>query len=182
MALLLNEIVFERDPALRQLVSVQAFKAWSDYQCKHSQPKLTGSNVKLRLLASNADNNDIPMPEPKHLLALRWLQRHEQALHDHIIAAIFGLAPSFKAHWRELEITHLLPPLNCAQDLKQLIDLSYIDIYTQTKDDLPYLGFEFECDWDPEHGFHVLTHGLLVVTLDGDVNDIAVIARDGGHS
>lgn len=149
--------------------------------CKHSQPKLTGSNIKLRLFASHAASNDIPMPEPNHLLALRWLQRHEQALHDHIIAAIFALAPSFKAHWRELEITHLLPPLNSAQDLKQLIDLSYIDIYTQTKDALPYLGFEFECAWDPEHGFHVLTHGLRVVTLDGDVNDSAVIARDGGH-
>lgn len=180
MSLLLNEIVFDRDPVLRQLTSTQEFNAWSGYQCRHSRPQLTGACVKLRLIPSKQTDN--AMPEPSHLLAVRWLQRHEQALHDHIIAAIFALAASIKTHWRELEITHLLPPLNCAEDLKQLIDLSYIDIFTHTKDGLPYLGFEFECAWDPEHGFHVLTHGLRVVTLDGDVNDITRIETDGGYS
>ena len=181
MSLLVNEIVFERDLVLRQLVSIQELHAWSGYQCSHSVPKLTGSHVKLRLIAGNAATNDIAMPEPRHLLATRWLMRHEQALHDHIIAAIFQLADSFKTHWREVEIAHLLPPLNYPEDLKQLIDLSYIDIFTHTQDGLPYLGFEFECAWDPAHGFHVLMHGLRVVTLDGDVNDITVIENDGGH-
>ena len=180
MSSLAQNFIFERDPVYRQLVSIQAFDAWSGYRCSNSRASLSGGLVKLRLVARDEFSDDIPAPEPSHLLAARWLRRHEHALHDQIIAAIFQLAESLQAHWHEYAIAHLLPPLNCPDDLKKLIDLSHIDIFPQTQHGLPYFGFEFECAWDPEHGFHVLMNGLRVIQLDGDVSNQRAVESDGG--
>ena len=180
MSTIAETIHFERDPVYRQLVSIQTFDAWAAYQCSCSHPKLSGRLVKLRLVASDESTDDIAAPELKHLAAALWLRQHEQALHDAIVAAIFQLSVPLKTHWRECAMAHLLPPLDSPEDLKRLIDLSHIDLYPHTQHGMPYFGFEFECAWDPEHGFHVLMNGLRVVQLDGDVSNSLAIEIDGG--
>lgn len=172
---------FQRDPLHRNLFSIQELEAWASYTCENSIPELTGRHVKLRLVSSNEATDDIPSPEPNHIAAVDWLLKNEKLLHDAIVAAIFEkTVPMFYRQWEEFQI-EINPPLRFLDDLKYHIDLSYIDIFAHTKNGIPYFGFEFECSWDPEHGFQVLMNGFRVVALDGDVNNTFEIKNDGGH-
>jgi hypothetical protein len=55
-------------------------------------------------------------------------------------------------------------PAGCLNNtLSQMIALSYIRFYPESKDDLPYFGLEFECNWDLEHGCGLMFHGTNVI-------------------
>jgi hypothetical protein len=50
------------------------------------------------------------------------------------------------------------------------------------KDGVPYVGFEFGCRWDEEHGLGVLLHGTRVVEI-GDAQTsftLWIASEDGG--
>ena len=50
-------------------------------------------------------------------------------------------------------------------DFKRLIGLGVVHILPVWKDDIAYIGFEFGCSWDSEHGLGVMMHKDRVVTV-----------------
>jgi len=62
-----------------------------------------------------------------------------------------------------------MPRISSVSDLRQLIGLYAVNVHQVVKNDLPYLGFEFGCAWDEEHGLGVLMHGMRAVEVgEGD--------------
>ena len=51
--------------------------------------------------------------------------------------------------------------------MRALIGLSSINVHQVQKDGVPYVGFEFGCTWDEEHGLGVLMHGTRTVEIGG---------------
>jgi uncharacterized protein DUF6985 len=60
-----------------------------------------------------------------------------------------------------------MPDLSSAEDFRQLIGLHNVHFVPLLKEDLPYVGYEFGCTWDGEHGLGVLLHGTRVVEIGG---------------
>jgi hypothetical protein len=60
-----------------------------------------------------------------------------------------------------------LPPVASADGLLPLISIRFINVHQISKDGEPYVGFEFDCTWDEEHGLGVLMHGTRVVEVGG---------------
>jgi hypothetical protein len=60
-----------------------------------------------------------------------------------------------------------LPAVRAPEDLLPLLGIQGINVHQVSKDGQPYVGFEFECPWDEEHGLGVLMHGTRVVKLGG---------------
>jgi hypothetical protein len=46
-----------------------------------------------------------------------------------------------------------------------LIGLDSVSVHPLLKEGLPYIGYEFGCTWDDEHGLGVLMHGRRVVEV-----------------
>ena len=65
------------------------------------------------------------------------------------------------------EKAELMPDIKSADDLRALIGLSSVNIHQVQKDGIPYVGFEFGCTWDDEHGLGVLMHGTRTVEIGG---------------
>jgi hypothetical protein len=42
-----------------------------------------------------------------------------------------------------------------------------VNVHQVQKDGIPYVGFEFACTWDEEHGLGVLMHGTRTVEIGG---------------
>jgi len=64
----------------------------------------------------------------------------------------------------------LMPDVTSVQELSSLIDLKAIWVHQITKSGLPYVGLEFDCTWDEEHGLGILMNGIRVVEIgDADV-------------
>lgn len=177
-----GSIAFAYDPERGEPVALVQLQSWAGYSCENSNPDYSGSRVLLRLRAANDEDSDFDHPEPAHHAAVRWLLANDQALHDSIAAALARFAPTLKARLEEYGDDESLRLLASPQGWKKLIDLSYVDVFPHTRDGMPYFAFEFECNWDPEHGFKLLANGLRVVAMDDDGYGSDDIAADGGKA
>lgn len=71
-----------------------------------------------------------------------------------------------------------LAAVGSAKDLQSLIGIQSIYVHQVSKNGKPYVGFEFACPWDDEHGLGVLMHGTRVVDIGGaDTAFLLWIAR-----
>jgi len=64
-------------------------------------------------------------------------------------------------------------------DFRNYIGPSSISIGEDVKDEAAYVTWHFECLWDPEHGFGVITHKDRIIDLSPEA-DIFKINKDNG--
>ena len=72
-----------------------------------------------------------------------------------------------------------LADLTTEFDFKKYIGPASISIEEDIKDELAYIKWHFQCLWDPEHGFEVITHKDRVINLSPEA-DIFKINMDNG--
>jgi hypothetical protein len=173
-----GSLAFAYDPERGELVAAVELAAWAGYSCAHSSGEFPGGRVLLRL--RGLDDAELDEPDLVHHAAVRWLLAHDQGLHDTILAALARYAPTLKAHLEDYGDDESLRLLKSPQGWKRLIDLSYVDVFPYTRDGMPYLAFEFESNWDPEHGFKLLVNGPRVVAIDDDGYGSEDVLADGG--
>lgn len=64
-------------------------------------------------------------------------------------------------------------------DFKNYIGPASISLEEDKKDEVAYIKWHFQCLWDPEHGFEVVTHKERVIDLSPEA-DIFKIYKDNG--
>lgn len=64
-------------------------------------------------------------------------------------------------------------------DFKKYIGPASISIEEDKKDEVAYIKWHFQCLWDPEHGFEVITHKNRVIDLSQEA-DIFKMYKDNG--
>lgn len=106
---------------------------------------------------------------PREIALVDWAITHERAVSDAAKAAIFDAYPALRKTYgySAEDAAELMPELSDADDLKHLIGLRAVNIHQIEKDGRPYIGLEFGCTWDAEHGLGVLMHGTRVVEVEG---------------
>jgi hypothetical protein len=99
--------------------------------------------------------------------ALRYLLEHEAAIRDALVAAIFEEYPvSRERLLRQAFVDESeMPALERPEELKSHIGLSTVHVLPVVKHDAAYIGFEFGCTWDDEHGLGIMTHQDRIVEL-----------------
>ena len=65
------------------------------------------------------------------------------------------------------ERAEYMPDISSLRDLERLVGLYAVNVHQIDKGGVPYLGFEFGCTWDDEHGCGVFMHGTRLVHLGG---------------
>ncbi|WP_238364302.1 DUF6985 domain-containing protein [Mesobacterium pallidum] len=60
-----------------------------------------------------------------------------------------------------------LPVISGPEALGQVVTLKKIFVHQVSRDGRPYVGYQFECAWDGEHGLGVLMHGQRIVERGG---------------
>lgn len=59
----------------------------------------------------------------------------------------------------------LMPPISSPDEFRKMIGLSQVHVHPYFRDGLGYIGLEFGCDWDEEHGLGIMMHGSRVVDI-----------------
>ena len=72
-----------------------------------------------------------------------------------------------------------LPELTPKFAFKNYIGPGSISILEDRKDEVAYVKWHFQCRWDPEHGFEVITHEDRVIDISPEA-DIFRIYKDNG--
>lgn len=96
--------------------------------------------------------------------AVAYTVEHQQELYTSIMSGIrieYNKAVADKDSYGDIADLYV-PAAATDDELKKLITPTSIHINASEKDGFPYIGYEFECSWDEEHGVGVLMHKLEV--------------------
>ncbi len=122
------------------------------------------------LLSLKSQDNKPEPPTAEQISAFRYLLDHESHIAAAVLQAIFEKYPEDKDAYLgaydnedEVELPDLLEPA----DLCTLIGLSHVHVLFQAHKGAAYIGFEFGCVWEEEHGLGVMTHQGRIVKVGG---------------
>jgi len=113
-------------------------------------------------------DGDDGFPSEMQLLNLLWLEHMDEALASALVAAVLADYPRLQQAYDFLpddEREVLLPSAVTEAVLRPLIRLESVGIHAIPHSSTPYLGVEFGCAWDDEHGLGVLTYGTEILAV-----------------
>lgn len=104
---------------------------------------------------------------PEEEALVTWFFAHEEEVSRAVVAAILQWcapdSPARRAQFGDdMRIGAAIPD---AAALRRRIGLHTVYIHQIADAGLPYIGFEFGCDWEDEHGLGVLMHGTRTVEV-----------------
>jgi hypothetical protein len=102
--------------------------------------------------------------------AFTYLTEHWK---DTLAAVLRALLPYYERIRPEVidflgvEADRLMPAVATAEELRALIDLRQVHIHQWSKNGIGYVGLQFGCSWDREHGLGVMINRERIVDLGG---------------
>jgi hypothetical protein len=136
------------------------FSAWSDFT--------QGGMIVLRFASEGRD--EAPMDADEVALAT-WVEDHQERQKPPLLSAVLEAYPDFRRQFFEdydiNENEEDLPTITSEDALAEVITLKEINVHQISKDGVPYVGYQFSCTWDEEHGLGVLMHDKRVIEVGG---------------
>jgi hypothetical protein len=158
-------LVFRIDEEMEQYVSEGTLSSWAGFHSENSREGLEGENVLFVLESESYETHPNLAPRENYERALEWLLANEA---DVKTSALQGIRNFIDVMLNEYGIKdEELSSVSSVSQLSSMVDLSFVRVYPHSNDGKPYFGFEFECNWDPEHGCGVLLHGPTALAAGG---------------
>jgi hypothetical protein len=127
------------------------------------------SDGTIRLTYAPEGRDDAPLNSDE-LAQVRWFLDHEAAVADALLTGLLAAFPALRESYdcyKAQEMEDYMPPVSAPDGFRRLIGLNSVNIHPIMKTDMPYLGFEFGCEWDQEHGLGILMHGTRFIEVGG---------------
>lgn len=126
------------------------------------------SDGSVELVFAPEGRDSSPLTEQEVAL-VDWFLENERSVSDAAKAAIVQKYPYFQGRYgySPSEKAEFMPDISSVEHLRLLIGLYAVNIHQIEKDGTPYIGFEFGCTWDEEHGLGVLMHGTRPIEVEG---------------
>jgi hypothetical protein len=167
-------------------VNLPSWSGFRDASGPYAVLNDNASNGMVKLVYAPEGRDDAPLNEVEHA-QIRWLLDNETAVSNAVLDGLLAAYPALRASYDcydAQELADYMPDLSDGDGFRTLIGLSSVNIHALMTDDVPYIGFEFGCRWDEEHGCGVLMRGTRVVEVgDADTALVLWIAQrdlDGG--
>ena len=119
-------------------------------------------------------------PTAREEKAVLWLMQNEGAVQKSMLEHLKQIYPALREQYNygEGDPDCYMPDVGDEHDFRGLIGLHSVFIHPLQREGLPYLGFEFGCTWDNEHGLGFMMHGDRVVDCGGaDTSFLLWIAK-----
>ncbi|WP_353311734.1 hypothetical protein [Shimia sp. NS0008-38b] len=102
---------------------------------------------------------------------VEWFYNNYEMQKPFLLNAVFAAYPDFRKQYFEDynldENEEDLPTLATVDELSKVVVLEEVFVHQISKDGVPYVGYQFDCRWEEEHGLGVLMHNSRVVEIDG---------------
>lgn len=109
------------------------------------------------------------IPSAAQAEAFKFLSSHGDEVVSCVLTALKShyekLRPRWQAFYPAAELERIMPEIHQLEDFKNLMGLSQVHVHRWAREDMAYIGLEFGCTWDEEHGFGVMLHGSRVVEI-----------------
>lgn len=148
--------------------------AWAGFQeclgaySSHSSASPSDGKVHLSVRSPTDAEDTVLPPSAGQQSAFLLLRDNDELMRKKVVQAIFDEYPKMRESFADFfgeDLEDKMPLLQSPADLKALIGLSTVHIGDVEKDGFAYLGFEFGCDWEEEHGLGVMTHKDRIIEV-----------------
>ena len=156
-----NTLVFQYDEEVNQTICHSSLESWADFTSENSREECEGKNIIFVLEPEDYNVQSSLAPSEKYEAAIGWLLSNQVKARDTVLTGVMSHIETLRSEYG-IDDEDLNEVVSTDQ-LGNMIDLSYVHIFPHSKAGAPYLGFEMECNWDPDNGCGVLIHGLSVV-------------------
>jgi hypothetical protein len=155
---------------------------WRGFQSRRgpyaSQDSESSSDGTIEIVFAPTGRDDSPLKDDE-IEFVRWAVRNSSEMQRSLLNGLFAAYPSLQEQYDGFVEPEEMPSIRTVDDLRLLIGLHSVTVHQIEKDGVPYVGFEFGCTWDVEHGLGVLMHGTRVVEIGGaDTAILLWIAED----
>lgn len=146
--------------------------SWKGFQSRKgpygAQDSAVSSDGLVRIVFAPEGRGNEPLTNSE-ISAITWVIEHEASISKALISSLLKEYPSLQKQYgySGKEKAELMPDIKSTEDLRALIGLSSVNVHQVQKDGIPYVGFEFGCTWDEEHGLGVLMHGTRTIQIGG---------------
>ncbi len=174
----IRNIGTKRDP-LKVAEARIVLEAWDGYLYKHreSGKEITDKKIRLYFDCYNGGNAEDCRAE---INGYDYLIKYQNEIRDGIVRTLREKFDRLKETYEWGEDDDVTPESQADFDFKLLIGPLSVSFHEESKNDIAYLEWHFQCEWDPEHGLAVITHEDRVIDLDRGETDIWKIYEDNG--
>ncbi|HJZ91144.1 MAG TPA: hypothetical protein VKE40_09745 [Gemmataceae bacterium] len=153
-----------------QWVGEAVLPAWAGFQERlgpYTELSSEDASDGTTCLGVNVPDQERPTPpSAEQAAAIRYLLERGDAVRDAILAADFRDYQVWRGNKTSARMDGTMPEIDRPDELRTLIGVGTVYVLAAVRDGAAYVGFEFGCNWDEEHGFGVLTHRDRVVAVD----------------
>ena len=166
-----------------QFIETEAvLEAWNGYMKNYrNETRVTDGTVQLDFGGYNIEDKSIDW-QPQ-INAYHYLIENQHAIRDSIIKALSEEVDRFTQYLDPDDsfVPNITPETKAGFDFKPFIGPTSVSFdEEESRNNISYLQWHFDCAWDPEHGLAVITHEDRVIDLDQGETDIFKIYADNG--
>jgi hypothetical protein len=146
--------------------------AWAGFQSRNgpyaSQDSKSPGDGSVTVTITPAQDAKELTPSEAQCRSVKFhLENGAQAVQS-VLAALVPYHRGLKKDWEMNDKE--MPPVTDPEDFRKMIGLGQLHVLPHTADDVAYLGLEFGCDWEEEHGLGVVLHKDRVIEV-GEASD-----------
>jgi hypothetical protein len=144
--------------------------SWVGYQTRNGPyGSISSDSPSDGVVKIYAPDRDESPPTEQDRASVQWLLDHEAEVASAVLKGLLAEYPRLQEDYgyEGAERETYMPDVSSAEDFRQLIGLHNVHVHQLLKEGPPYVGYEFGCTWDEEHGLGVLMHGMRVVEVGG---------------
>jgi hypothetical protein len=174
----IRNIGTRRNP-LEMVEASMVLEAWDGYLYKHMENGREIKDKKVTFIFSCYRGNNAEDCRDE-INAYNYLLKNQSEVRDSIIGALREKFDWLKENYQWDQEDSFTPDTKADFDFKPFIGPLSVTFVEESKNDIAYLEWHFQCEWDPEHGLAFSTHGTRVIDIDQGYTDIWKIYEDKG--
>lgn len=146
-------------------------KAWSGFQSRQgayvSIDKSLSSDDFVKLKVGGDMVIDNPQITDDHINAYNYLKENQEQIKDSILNSLLIEYKDLQElyDYDKETATAIMPVVDNNLQFQNLIGLSTVHLMNVSKDGIAYIGYEFGCTWDDEHGLGIMTHKNRIIKI-----------------
>ena len=91
--------------------------------------------------------------------------KQQDRIKENILNALLLTYKQWRQEYGNGEGDESMPSVTLVSQFENLIGLSAVHVLNVIKDGVAYVGYEFGCSWDEEHGLGIMTHNDRVIEI-----------------
>ncbi|WP_196887400.1 DUF6985 domain-containing protein [Aureivirga sp. CE67] len=150
-----------------------SFPVWRGFQNRAGfyASKVVGEDVECSYSYGIGGDSiiDFEGPEMYHQNAFDYLIENQEEIKEVLLNALLEEYPDIQSlyGYEGEDKEKWSPDVTDVEEFKKLIGVKRLHFMHVEKDNYAYVGFEFGCEWDDEHGLGIMMHKNRVIKVGG---------------